>query len=73
MNYLVASYFMLEGESGMNALITQIGTLLTSITGWITNIYAWAIAEPLILFFIGLGLVGVMMRWARVLVNFIRG
>lgn len=71
MNLLVNAYY-LEGE-GMSALINQIGTLLTSITGWITSIYAWAIAEPLILFFIGLGLVGVMMRWARVLVNFIRG
>lgn len=66
-------YLMLEGETGMNGLISQIGSLLTSITGWISNIYTWAIAEPLILFFIALGLVGVMIRWARVLVNFIRG
>lgn len=60
-------------ENVLSGLITQIGTLLTSVTGWITNIYTWAIAEPLILFFIALGLVGVMIRWARVLVNFIRG
>lgn len=67
----VLSVMLLEG--GMSDLITQIGSLLTSVTGWITSIYSWAIAEPLILFFIALGLVGVMIRWARVLVNFIRG
>lgn len=65
----------MEGEvtNVMSALITQIGSLLTSITGWLTSIYTWAVGEPLILFFIALGLVGVMIRWARVLVNFIRG
>lgn len=57
----------------MAALITQITTLLSSVTGWLTSILTWAVAEPLILFFIALGLVGVMIRWARVVVNFIRG
>jgi hypothetical protein len=57
----------------MSALITQITSLLTSVTGWLTSILSWAVAEPLILFFIALGLVGVMIRWARVVVNFIRG
>ena len=57
----------------MAALITQITTLLASVTGWLTSILTWAVAEPLILFFIALGLVGVMIRWARVVVNFIRG
>lgn len=68
----VLHVMLLEG-GGMSDLISQIGSLLTSVTGWITSIYSWAIAEPLILFFIALGLVGVMIRWARVLVNFIRG
>lgn len=64
----------MEGETNlMTALITQIGSLLTSVTGWISSVFTWAIAEPLILFFIALGLVGVMFRWARTLVNFIRG
>ena len=57
----------------MAALITQITTLLASVTGWLTSILTWAVSEPLILFFIALGLVGVMIRWARVVVNFIRG
>ena len=57
----------------MAALITQITSLLASVTGWLTSILTWAVAEPLILFFIALGLVGVMIRWARVVVNFIRG
>lgn len=64
---------MLEGETGISAIVSQISSLLTSVLGFITSIYTWAIAEPLILFFIALGLVGVMIRWARVLVNFIRG
>lgn len=72
MNYL-AQIALLEGETGMSALITQMTSLLQSVLGFITSIYTWAIAEPLILFFIALGLVGVMIRWARVLVNFIRG
>ena len=57
----------------MAALITQITTLLASVTGWLTSILTWAVSEPFILFFIALGLVGVMIRWARVVVNFIRG
>lgn len=64
---------MLEGETGISAIVSQISSLLTSVLGFITSIYTWAIGEPLILFFIALGLVGVMIRWARVLVNFIRG
>lgn len=63
---------LLEG-SGITGITTQMGTLLTSVLGFITSIYTWAVEEPLILFFIALGLVGVMIRWARVLVNFIRG
>ena len=76
LNFLVlnAPTILREGETNpMSALISQITALLTSVTGWISSIYTWAIAEPLILFFIALGLVGVMVRWARVLVNFIRG
>ena len=76
LNFLVlnAPTILREGETNpMSARISQITALLTSVTGWISSIYTWAIAEPLILFFIALGLVGVMVRWARVLVNFIRG
>lgn len=62
-----------ETPSVMSALIQQITSLLSSVTGWLTSILSWAVAEPLILFFIALGLVGVMIRWARVVVNFIRG
>lgn len=73
MNYMNAALMLLEDEPSMSGLISQIGSLLSSVLGWITSIYTWAIAEPLILFFIALGLAGVMIRWARVLVNFIRG
>lgn len=63
---------LLEGETvtGMSGLITQIGSLLTSITGWVTSIFTWAIAEPIILFFLALGIAGAMFRWARKLVHF---
>lgn len=63
----------MEGTNVMSTLITQIGSLLTSVTGWITAVYTWAVSEPLILFIMALGFVGVMFRWARTLVNFIRG
>lgn len=61
------------GTNVMSALIAQITSLLSSATGWMSSILSWAVQEPLILFFIGLGLVGVMIRWSRVVVNFIRG
>lgn len=57
----------------MQSLIQQITSLLTSVTGWLTSVLSWAVAEPLILFIMALGFVGVMFRWARTLVNFIRG
>lgn len=57
----------------MSDILTAISTVLAQVLTFITSIYTWAVAEPLILFFIGLGLAGVMIRWARVLVNFIRG
>lgn len=57
----------------MADLISQITALLSNVTSWLTSILGWAVSEPLILFFMALGLVGVMIRWARVVVNFIRG
>lgn len=57
----------------MSELISQITALLSNVTTWLTSILTWAVSEPLILFFMALGLVGVMIRWARVVVNFIRG
>lgn len=57
----------------MASIIAVIGNVLNACLTCITSVYTWAVGEDLILFFIGLGLAGVMIRWARVLVNFIRG
>ena len=54
----------------MSALITEIGTILTSVLGWLTGVLTWVVGEPLIVFFIALGLAGAMIRWARRVVHF---
>lgn len=51
-------------------LTTQIGTFLTSALGWMTSIFKWMIGEPVILFFLAIGLAGVMFRWARSVMHF---
>ena len=59
-----------EATASVADITTQIGTFLTAVLGWITSVYAWVIGEPLILFFIAVGLTGAMLRWARKLVHF---
>lgn len=57
----------------MSAIWSAITTTLSNALTAISSVYTWAVSEDLILVFIALGLAGVMIRWARVLVNFIRG
>lgn len=74
-NYLVSlmkPMALLEGSgSGSTAdIITGVGSFLTSALGWLTQVLGWMIGEPVIIFFIAIGLAGVMFRWARKLVHF---
>ena len=59
-----------EATASVGDITTQVGTFLTSALGWITSIYAFVIGEPLIVFFLAIGLCGAMIRWARKLVHF---
>lgn len=51
-------------------ITSQVGTFLTAALGWLTSVLAWMLGEPVIIFFIAIGLAGVMFRWARKLVHF---
>lgn len=57
-------------EASVTDITTAVGTWLTAVLGWITNVYSWVIGEPLVIFFIAIGLCGAMIRWARRLVHF---
>ena len=59
--------------TAMSTIWTAITTTLSNALTAISSVYTWAVAEDLVIVFIALGLAGVMIRWARVLVNFIRG
>lgn len=54
----------------MEPLLNQISTLLSSVIVWIPQILTMALGQPIILFFIGFGLCGALIRWARRLVHF---
>lgn len=54
----------------MSALITQIGSIMTAVLGWIPTIMTTLVEQPIVLFFIGFGLTGAVIRWARRLVHF---
>lgn len=54
----------------MEDLISQMGDIFTAVLGWIPSVLTMAISQPIILFFIGFALVGVVIRWARRLVHF---
>lgn len=48
----------------------QIGSFITAGLGWIGDILEYAITEPIILFFMAIGLCGVAFRWARRVYHF---
>ena len=56
--------------NAMEALITAISTYLTQSLTWIGNIFTWMLTQPVILFFLAIGLAGVMFRWARKVMHF---
>lgn len=56
----------MEGTgNAISALISSIGTFLTAALGYMTQVLTWAISEPLVMFFLAIGLAGVMFRWAK--------
>ena len=57
-------------EASIADLTTAIGGFLQSALGWMTSIFTWMIGEPVILFFLAIGLAGVMFRWARSVMHF---
>lgn len=60
----------MDTPTGIAALIAQIGSFLTSALGWMTQVFTWMIGEPVIVFFLAIGLAGVMFRWARKTMHF---
>lgn len=61
---------MPEATASVADISTAVGTFLTSALGWFTSLFTWVIGEPLVIFFIAIGLTGAMIRWARRLVHF---
>ena len=51
-------------------LLNAIGTILTKVLILIPDVLTKLIANPIILFFLAFGLVGVIIRWARKVVHF---
>lgn len=49
----------------MDSIITAIGTLMTSLLGWITTVLGDLIAQPLVLFFLALAVCGIVFRYAK--------
>lgn len=66
---LLTPLALMEGDP-MAALITAIGSYLTEALSWIGSIFTWMITQPVILFFLAIGLAGVMFRWARSVMHF---
>ena len=56
--------------NAMESLISAITSYLTQALTWMGQIFTWVISQPLILFFMAIGLAGVMFRWARKVLHF---
>lgn len=41
----------MEPATGLSAIITAVGTLLSGLTGWLTSITTWVLADPLAIMF----------------------
>ena len=59
-----------EGSDVELSLLSRIGLWLRTSLGSISEIFAYIVTEPIILFFMAVGLAGAMYRWARRLVHF---
>ena len=54
----------------MTTFLTAIGTIFTDVMTWIPTVLTTMVEQPVILFFLCFGLVGVIIRWARKVVHF---
>lgn len=65
----VGAPVLYEGETGVALVVANITTFLTQALVWMGNILSWVLGEPLILFFLAIGLAGVMFRWAKRMIH----
>lgn len=54
----------------MEAILTEIGNIMAKVLTWIPQVLTAMVGQPIILFFLAFGLVGVIIRWARKVVHF---
>lgn len=59
-----------EGSDVELSLLSRIGLWIRTSLGSISEIFTYIVTEPIIMFFMAVGLAGVMYRWARRLVHF---
>ena len=54
----------------MEAILTEITNIMAKVLTWIPQVLTTMVEQPIILFFLAFGLVGVIIRWARRVVQF---
>lgn len=54
-----------EGASVFSDMLSNMQTFLTAALTMMGNILTWCVSEPLVMFFVAIGLAGVMFRWAK--------
>ena len=60
----------MKGVLFMEAILTEIGNIMAKVLTWIPQVLTAMVEQPIILFFLAFGLVGVIIRWARRVVHF---
>lgn len=58
-----------EGTSVFSDMLSNMQTFLTSALTMMGNILTWCVSEPLVMFFVAIGLAGVMFRWAKAMLH----
>lgn len=53
----------------MSALLTDIGSLFTSVISYLGDVFTMIVAQPILLIFIGLALVGTVVAFAKRLIR----
>lgn len=60
----------MKGVLSMEAILTEITNIMAKVLTWIPQVLTTMVEQPIILFFLAFGLVGVIIRWARRVVHF---